>query len=94
MKEETEVKTGKIDYFYNEQGDYTITLDGEPICYTQDEEHAQALKNASDQIQRLQSENARLIGVLSKVNTAIQSSNMKNTILHDEIRKVLKGSAK
>lgn len=40
----------KIDYFYNEQGDYTLTLDNEPVGYVQTKENAEQIKMLCQEI--------------------------------------------
>lgn len=46
MENNTLKQMSRVDYFHNEQGDFTITLYDEPIAFTKDEESAHRLVNS------------------------------------------------
>lgn len=77
-----------IEYFDNEQGDYTITLFGDPVAFTLTDEHADKLKRyfsaltmRIDVLQRLTKEQEKTINEVHALLTSTgRSTNVASAV--------------
>jgi hypothetical protein len=61
-----------ISYFQNEKGDYTITIDDQPVAFTSDEATAQVFQSMQYEIDNLQIWKNEHRGVWSKIEDYMQ----------------------
>lgn len=98
-----EHKTAEIDYFYNEQGDYTVSVNGEPFCASKIEREAQWIvrefkiilqkereEYAESQTQQLRTEVAHFIEVNDSNQKVVNLLQEENTRLREALEGVVR----